>query len=168
MSDQPIEIVEYDPSWPSKFELEKELLESLIGSFVYGSIEHVGSTSISGLAAKPVIDIMVGVESLESSRKAIDLLSSNGYCYYPYKTEVMHWFCKPKPEMRTHHLHLVPYGRPLWLERITFRDHLRVNPTLAAEYAALKHKLSEEHENDRDLYTEKKWPFVKKVLESIN
>ena len=163
-----IEIVDYDNSWPSKFRAEKEFLESIIGRWIYGSIEHVGSTSVIGLSAKPVIDIMVGVESLELSKSAIDVLIKNGYCFYPYKADVMHWFCKPSPEVRTHHLHLIPYNSSLWHERIQFREHLRTHPAVANQYARLKHRLADESPNDRERYTQNKWPFIHQVLQSIN
>ena len=163
-----IEVVDYDNSWPSKFRAEKEFLESIIGKWIYGSIEHVGSTSVAGLSAKPVIDIMVGVESLETSKPAIDILTQNGYSFYPYKADVMHWFCKPSPEVRTHHLHLVPYKSTLWHERIQFRDHLRTHTAVANQYAQLKRRLADETSNDREHYTQSKWPFIQQVLQSIN
>jgi len=168
MSEQSIEIVEHDPRWKSMFESEKKLLAKLIKPWLCGSIEHIGSTSVHGLAAKPVIDIMVGVHSLKASRNTIDILSKNGYCYYPYKAEIMHWFCKPTPEIRTHHLHLVPFESALWQERIKFRDCLRANAELANNYAKLKLTLAKEHKNDRDLYTMNKWSFIKSVIESID
>ncbi|MGB0895085.1 MAG: GrpB family protein [Parashewanella sp.] len=162
-----INVVDYDKNWPSNFETEKTFLESVIGEWVFGSIEHVGSTAVVGLAAKPVIDIMVGVKSLEASKPAIELLTENGYCFYPYKPDVMHWFCKPSPETRTHHLHLVPYKSPLWHERILFREHLRKNPKIANEYAQLKRRLASENSINREHYTQSKWPFIQKVLQSI-
>lgn len=163
-----IEVVDYTPQWPAKFEAEKQRLESIIDQWIFGTIEHVGSTSVFGLAAKPVIDIMVGVESLEKSKPAIEVLQQNGYCFYPYKPDVMHWFCKPSPEVRTHHLHLVPYQSALWMERIRFRDHLRTNPETANEYAELKRQLATKSVDDRESYTQNKWPFIKHVLSSIN
>ncbi len=163
-----IEVVDYNPEWPAKFEAEKQKLESIVGRWICGTIEHVGSTSVIGLAAKPVIDIMVGVESLEKSKPAIEVLQQNGYCFYPYKPDIMHWFCKPSPEVRTHHLHLVPYQSALWLERIQFRDHLRTHPETANEYAELKRQLATKSVNDRESYTQNKWPFIKRVLNSIN
>ncbi len=166
MREQQIQIVSYDPNWQSMFEYEKQCLAELIKPWLCGPIEHIGSTSVTGLAAKPVIDIMVGVDSLAASQKAIAVLSDNGYCYYPYKAEIMHWFCKPTPEIRTHHLHLVPFKSELWQERIKFRDCLRTNPELANEYAKLKLALAKEHKNNRELYTINKWPFIKKVIES--
>ena len=135
MTDQKIEIVEYDSDWSELFKTEADMLSDVIGTWVVGGIEHVGSTAIPKLAAKPIIDIMVGVESLDASQDCIDILAKHNYCYYPYKDDEMHWFCKPKPEYRTHHLHLIPYQSPLWQERIAFRDILRVNPMVREDYA---------------------------------
>lgn len=149
------------------YESERDFLYSLLGDYIQGSIEHVGSTSVVGMVAKPIIDIMVGVKSLDASSGAIKLLSSNSYCYYPYKADVMHWFCKPSPKIRTHHLHLVPFNSPLWVERIAFRDLLRNNSDVASDYANLKMGLAYNYENDREAYTQQKWPFIKKALELI-
>ena len=164
-SDAPVHIVPYDPEWPSRFEAERARLIDAIGTWlVDGSIEHIGSTAIPGLAAKPVIDIMAGVESLDGSRAALAVLERYDYCYAPYRTDVMHWLCKPSPTRRTHHLHLVPLGSPLWLEQLTFRDHLRTHSDMAQEYAALKRRLAEIHRFDREAYTTAKAPFVRRVL----
>lgn len=109
-----VELSEYNHEWPSKFEAEKGFLMEVIGNWFCGSVEHIGSTSVPGLIAKPVIDIMFGVKSLEESELAIDILVKNGYQYFPYKKDVMHWFCKPSDAFRTHHLHLIPYESQLW------------------------------------------------------
>ncbi len=159
-----VELSEYNKQWPTKFETEKRQLLNLIGHFNIGSIEHVGSTAVIGLIAKPVIDIMFGVQSLADSKPAIDILVKNGYKYWPYKDDVMHWFCKPSDKFRTHHLHLIPFNSTLWKERIQFRDMLRNDEVLANEYATLKTQLAESYKNDREQYTVKKWPFIKKVL----
>jgi hypothetical protein len=93
------------------FEAERGLIERAIAPYLVGGIEHVGSTAIPNLPAKPVIDIMAGVRSLDASLAALPLLEPFGYCYFPYKPDVMHWFCKPSNDVRTHHLHLVPFRR---------------------------------------------------------
>lgn len=108
-----IHIVPYDPDWTAKFEHEKAILEGLLAPWRRGPIEHVGSTAVPGLCAKPVIDIMVGVISLAQSEPAKAALQQAGYQYAAYKTEVMHWFCKPSFELRTHHLHLIPWESAL-------------------------------------------------------
>ena len=147
------------------FKAEQGLLESILRPWRSGPIEHVGSTAVDGLCAKPVIDIMVGVTSLTRSEPAKEILRENGYQYAEYKIDVMHWFCKPSFAMRTHHLHLVPFGSPLWHERLAFRDALRADSTLAAEYAALKQDLARSFEFDREAYTDAKTPFICGVLE---
>ncbi|MGI9200967.1 MAG: GrpB family protein [Woeseiaceae bacterium] len=164
MNRAPVILSEYDAAWPLKFEEEKTFLSGVIGEFLCGAIEHVGSTAVPGLVAKPVIDVMFGVESLKASKPAIAALESAGYVYSPYKTDVMHWFCKPSDEHRTHHLHLIPYESALWAERIEFRDLLRSDEQLATRYADLKIGLAARYKDDRETYTEKKWPFIREVL----
>ncbi|QFT53769.1 GrpB family protein [Microbulbifer sp. THAF38] len=159
-----IELEEYNPEWESSFEKEKVFLKDKLGGWLFGSIEHVGSTSVAGMLAKPIVDIMFGVKDLESTKGAIQVLSDNGYCYYPYKAEVMHWFCKPTPDHRTHHLHLIPYKSELWIQRIKFRNILRNDKNIAKEYSLLKQVLAKELAYDRESYTEGKWPFIKRVL----
>jgi GrpB-like predicted nucleotidyltransferase (UPF0157 family) len=166
MSEAPIHVVPYDPSWVAQFEREKAALKKLLAPWRRGPIEHVGSTAIPSLCAKPVIDIMVGVTSLGQSEPAKAALREAGYQYAEYKTDVMHWFCKPSFAMRTHHLHLIPYGAPLWHDRLKFRDVLRANPALAADYAALKLDLARKFEFDREAYTEAKSPFIARILSS--
>jgi GrpB-like predicted nucleotidyltransferase (UPF0157 family) len=160
----PIEITEYDELWPRMFKIEREVLADLLSPWLAGPIEHVGSTAVPGMSAKPVIDIMAAVESLEVSRNAIAALRTIDYQYAPYHPDVMHWFCKPGPAMRTHHLHLVPHGSPLWMERIAFRDCLRSDAALAQEYAVLKKHLAQMHRQDREAYTEAKAPFISAAL----
>ncbi len=166
MADEaPVEIVSYDRDWPGRFEAERKVLVEAIGPWLAaGSIEHIGSTAVPGLDAKPVIDIMAGVESLDGSRAALPVLERHQYCYFPYRAEVMHWFCKPSPALRTHHLHLVPLGSPLWIAQLAFRDHLRTHPDAAREYAELKHRLAGAYRLDREAYTAAKAPFVERVL----
>jgi GrpB-like predicted nucleotidyltransferase (UPF0157 family) len=163
--DAPIQLVPYDPSWPQQFEHERAQLARILATWTTGPIEHIGSTAIPGLAAKPIIDIMAPVQDLDVSRDALPAVASHGYLYFPYHADVMHWFCKPSPSHRTHHLHLVPAGSRLWIERLAFRDHLRRNAAMAAEYSALKHHLAAVHQHDREAYTDAKGPFVQRVLE---
>ena len=164
---QNIEIIEYNAAWPAQFLAERAILQTALAPWLVGDIKHIGSTSVVGLAAKAVIDIMAPVASLEASRGAIAATESVGYCFYPYKPDEMHWFCKPSPEVRTHHLHLVPLGSRTWVERLAFRDALQQNPTLAQEYAALKRRLAQHFAKDREAYTDAKAPFILKALRSI-
>ena len=162
--EEPIRIAAHDPAWVQSFERERGLIAEAIGTWLTGPIEHIGSTAVPGLAAKPVVDIMAAVRGLEESRPAIKALRALQYCYFPYRPDAMHWFCKPGPGARTHHLHLVPFGSALWIERLAFRDVLRANPGIAAEYAELKAKLAVRFRNDREAYTDVKAPFIARVL----
>ncbi len=167
MKQASVVLKEYDPSWPAKFEGEKRLLLSIADTWNFGSVEHVGSTAVPGMVAKPVIDVMFGVKSLEESKPAIDVLVEYGYEYWPYKTEVMHWFCKPSDAFRTHHLHMIPFESPLWQERIKFRELLRSDIAIATQYANLKRELAASFKEDRETYTEKKGPFIQQVLQGV-
>jgi GrpB-like predicted nucleotidyltransferase (UPF0157 family) len=164
IEDEPVEIVSYDSAWPARFETEKRLLERVIGPWSAGGVHHVGSTAVPGLAAKPVIDILVGVESLAGSRTCFDPLAEIGYQYAPYRPDEMHWFCKPSPAHRTHHLHLVPAGSRRFHDELAFRDALRSLPELAERYAELKRTLATRHRTDREGYTEAKGDFIAEVL----
>ena len=162
--DEPIVIVDHDPAWPGRFEAERSLLEPIVGGAAPGGIHHVGSTAVPGLAAKPVIDILVGVADLASSRPLIAPLEAVGYLYAPYRADEMHWLCKPSPERRTHHLHLVPVGSERYEAELRFRDALRADPALAADYEALKRGLAERYRDDREAYTDAKADFIRRVV----
>lgn len=165
MREEPIHLVPYDAAWPRRFAEERTLLESVLRPWLAGPIEHIGSTAVPGLTAKPVLDIMAGVHDLPSSAAACAALEQVGYMYFPYRPDVMHWLCKPSPAKRTHHLHLVPVHSPLWSDRLLFRDYLRSSATATAEYAALKIALAERHRLDREAYTDGKGEFVRRNLE---
>lgn len=161
----PIELVSYDVAWPARFEEECAQLRRALTPWLAGPVEHIGSTAVPGLAAKPVIDIMAGVDSLDGSRPAIAAAAGLGYCYFPYQAELKHWFCKPSPAVRTHHLHLVPIGSPAWIRPIAFRDYLRAHPNVAAEYEVIKRRLAEQFRFDREAYTNAKGPFIDAVTD---
>lgn len=162
--DEPIRVVRYDPSWPSRFESEQAALQAAIGPWVEGGIHHVGSTAVPGLHAKPVIDILVGVHDLPSSRGCFGQLAALDYRYAPYRPQEMHWFCKPDPRHRTHHLHLVPVDSPRYEAELAFRDYLRAHPEVAGEYSDLKHDLARTFANDREAYTAAKAEFIERVV----
>jgi len=167
LSDAPIEIVAYNTDWPSLFERERGVLQRALAPWLAGPPEHIGSTAVPGLSAKPVIDIMAPIGSLEAALPAISAAQHAGYVHYPYKPESMHWFCKPSPSHRTHHLHLVPAGSALWRENLVFRDALRADRELRAEYQALKIQLASAHRNDREAYTNAKSAFIGRVVQSV-
>jgi GrpB-like predicted nucleotidyltransferase (UPF0157 family) len=119
---------------------------------------------VPGLEAKPIIDILVGVRDLDEPRACFEPLARLAYMYAPYLSDDMHWFCKPHPNHRTHHLHLVPVGSRRYADELTFRDRLREDPQIAAEYLVLKRSLASRFANDREAYTDAKSDFVRRVL----
>ncbi len=163
-ADQPIAVQPYSAAWPALFAAEESILRAALQPWLVADIEHVGSTAVTGLSAKPVIDIMAPVQDLASSIGAIAAAQSIGYCHYPYKPDQMHWFCKPSPAWRTHHLHLIPWNSQLWHERLAFRDALRNSSSLALRYEHLKLELAARYPLDREAYTEAKAPFIDSVL----
>lgn len=165
MTEARVEIATYDPAWPRLFEEERRAIVGALAAWIMGPIEHIGSTAIAGLAAKPVIDIMAGVQSLEASRPAIDAAVGLGYCYFPYRPDSEHWFCKPSPAFRTHHLHLVPIGSRQWIGAVAFRDYVRDHAAIAGEYETLKRQLAREFHCDREAYTQAKRPFIERITD---
>jgi GrpB-like predicted nucleotidyltransferase (UPF0157 family) len=163
-TEEPVRLSAYDPSWPARFEEERASLADAIGQWAAGGIHHVGSTAVPGLDAKPIIDILVGVADLPNSRACFEPLAHLGYLYAPYRVREMHWFCKPHPSRRTHHLHLVPTDSRRFRDELAFRDHLRSHPDTAAAYAALKRRLAARFEDDREAYTAAKSDFISAVL----
>ena len=157
-------VVPYDPDWPRRFEEERAELERALAPWLEGGIHHIGSTSIPGIAAKPMIDMMAGIQDLEEARAAFEPLFALGYEETPHRP-CTHPFSKPRGGPWTHALHLTEPGSDLWVERLAFRDALRGDPELVAEYQALKLRMLEEEERGGDAYSAvTKRPFVARVL----
>jgi GrpB-like predicted nucleotidyltransferase (UPF0157 family) len=124
-----------------------------------GGVHHIGATSVPGLAAKPFIDMIAGVRDFEEARAAYEPLSAEGYAHTPHRPGIAHHFSRGE-----YGLHLTEPGSDLWNERFAFRDALRADPELVAEYAALKLRLAQEHPDDIGAYGAGKRPFVGRVL----
>jgi GrpB-like predicted nucleotidyltransferase (UPF0157 family) len=144
--------------------VQRPSVERILAPWLVAPVEHVGSTAVPGLAAKPVVDMVAGVRGLAESRPCIDLLSADGWLWAAYREDVEHWFCRPSPEHRTHHLHVVEHRGPLWRDMLDFRDALRTDDDLRDQYAALKIDLATRHRDDREAYTEAKSGFVQAAL----
>jgi GrpB-like predicted nucleotidyltransferase (UPF0157 family) len=159
--DAEVTIVDYDPGWPATFEAEARRLGRLAPRL---RLEHIGSTAVPGLAAKAIIDLMAHVDDLDAPIAV--LVDQGGYQYpeaYNASLADRRWLCRPSAEHRTHHLHLV--ADLAELERhLLFRDRLRADPVLSAEYAALKRDLATRLALDREAYTVAKGSFVTRVL----
>lgn len=156
-----IRVVPYDAEWPRQFEAERARLEGVLEPWLEGGIHHIGATSVPGLAAKPIVDMMAGVRDFEESRAAYEPLLAEGWEHTPHRPGIAHHFSK-----RGYGLHLTEPGSDLWNERLAFCDALRGSPELVAEYAALKLRLAEEHPDDSDAYLAGKRDFVGRVLAS--
>ena len=162
--DAPVEIVDYDPAWSAAFSTERERIEPLLGG---AELHHFGSTAVTGLAAKPVIDMIALVDDLEAPVAA--LVSGAGYQFpETFNATLAHrrFLCYPNASRRTHHLHLV--DEPEELERrLRFRDRLRADSALADEYAALKRALADRYREDREAYTAAKADFIQASLAQL-
>jgi GrpB-like predicted nucleotidyltransferase (UPF0157 family) len=158
-----IEIARYDPAWPAEFRAEASKLTELLEPWLASPVEHIGSTSVPGLDAKPILDMMAGVHDLQSAKGAIPVLASHGYTHGQHRPATL-WFHKDKagrvPEQG---LHLTEPGSSLWRERLAFRDALRADPMLASQYQALKERLAA-GSSDIEAYTAGKREFVVQVL----
>lgn len=161
-------VLPYSDSWPLLFEQEAERLASALAGWLVGRVEHIGSTAVPGLAAKPILDMLAPVADLEQARQALPVLADLGYRHADHRPHEALWFCRQQGEdygTRTHQLHLTRPGSALWRERITFRDALRADPGLAAEYGTLK-LTSSRSAGDLGDYTAGKREFVARVLRS--
>ncbi len=162
----PVEIVDYDPQWPVVYGEEKGRILDVIGRRIV-AIEHVGSTAIPGLAAKPIIDIMVAVRRLADAEECIEPLQSIGYEYVPeFEAELpeRRFFRKGPPEARTHHIHMIELTSEFWERHLLFRDYLRSHPDVAQQYYKLKKELADRYGSDREAYADAKTPFIESVL----
>lgn len=148
--------------WKEIFEDEKAIL-SKIFMRRYIVIEHVGSTSIPNIVAKPIIDIAVGLKSLNNSAEIIKTMEDHGYIYYPEHEDRL-LFIKENQMVRTHHIHVEEYGKQSWNNHIYFRNSLLENNNLQKEYMELKKSLAAKYQNDREQYTAHKAEFIQRVI----
>jgi GrpB-like predicted nucleotidyltransferase (UPF0157 family) len=165
-----IEIVPYDPAWPARFDAEAAQIRAALDTHVL-RIDHVGSTSVPGLAAKPVIDIQVSVATLENFDQYSQLLARLGYTHVPMGDfdRVYPFFQKPKKWPSSFHVHLCVAGEEQERRHLAFRDYLRLQPGVAQRYAELKRALARVHVGDtkasRERYSSAKTEFICSVLE---
>ena len=160
-----VTVVYHNPEWNRLFEQERRLLWKTIGNIVV-DIQHVGSTAVVGLQAKPILDIAVAVTSQRVVPACVPPLLRIGYIDRGDKgRDGGHLFVKESaPEVRTHHLHLVPVDDPQWRDYMRFRDILRADEELRASYSALKSGLQKRFPLDRESYTAAKKEFIRDVL----
>lgn len=161
----PLEIVEYDPTWPRLYEEEARFLRERFGPELIVRIEHYGSTAVPGLAAKPVIDILVEITSFEAAKREIQpVLEKLGYGYNWYQDHMAFFKGYFSEGHQKYHLHMAPGDHRL-MDGLLFRDYLRTHPEIARDYEELKYRLAEVHHFDREAYTEAKTAFVREITE---
>jgi GrpB-like predicted nucleotidyltransferase (UPF0157 family) len=162
-----VDVVPYALDWGPAFQNEALLLRKALGPDVL-AIEHIGSTAIEGMPAKPIIDLMVAVGDLSTSKQLIPLLADVGYDYRPNDcVPDRHFFAKGEHGERTHHLSLAEADSTFWQRQVAFRDYMRSDPQAAAAYADLKMELSSKYSKDRNAYIDAKEPFVLGILRHL-
>lgn len=162
----PITVVPYDAAWPTRFRVESQLIRIAFND-LEPKIEHIGSTSVPGLAAKPIIDILVGVHSLDAFERHCDRLTVYGYEYVPEYERVLpdrRFFKRVFRGVRTHHVHVVEVNGHYWKRYLKFRNRLRADGFLTSRYAELKRRLASRFRFNRDAYTNGKSSFVEAVI----
>ncbi|WP_434632586.1 GrpB family protein [Chromobacterium sp. CV08] len=163
-----IDICVYAPAWLQRFLTERQQILSALGPLADACIiEHIGSTAVPGLAAKPIIDIMLGLPVLTDITPYIPTLQTVGFHLQSQMATAMperHYFAKPAAHPREVHLHAVALDSDFWRDKLAFRDALRADSHLAERYADLKRKLAQNHGDDRAAYTDAKSAFIASVL----
>lgn len=160
-----VKLVPYDPLWPQQYEAERcLLLEAIVEKIL--SIDHIGSTSVPGLGAKAIIDIIVGVEDKKNADEILEAIKPLGYIHTS-RGEDPNWFCctcRIAGEVRFH-LHLVKFDSDFHLKHIIFRDWLRVHQEDARRYYELKLDLAERYGHDMVIYANAKTDFIRSIVE---
>jgi GrpB-like predicted nucleotidyltransferase (UPF0157 family) len=158
-----VAVLEHDPGWARLFEAERERLAAVLGERAV-AIEHIGSTSVAGLAAKPIVDIMVGFEDPSDLPEAVGRVKALGYERQPLGDFSGRLFLTLlRDGVPVVHLSLTPIAAPYWAPHLLFRDRLRADPALSLRYAALKLRLVAEHADDPLAYGKGKSDFVEAV-----
>jgi GrpB-like predicted nucleotidyltransferase (UPF0157 family) len=157
-----VRLMPHTERWHDLFAEEEGRLRVALGEYAL-AIEHVGSTAICGLSAKPIIDIAVAVPEIADAGKCVMPLEQIGYEYRGEQgIPGRHFFGKGEP--RTHHVHMVEMGSDFWRDHLLFRDYLREHREIIEEYEKLKKDLAQRHKENREAYTEGKAGFIEGVI----
>ena len=167
-----VQIVPYDPAWPGTYAVEAERLRAVLDPDLVVGIEHFGRTAVPGLAAKPIIDILIAVRSLPTAKATmVEPISGLGYLYWPDNPKPDRMFfvkgMPPYGDRRTHHVHITEPAGEMWRRRLAFRDYLRANPDEARRYQALKYDLAARYPADREVYTDAKTEYVEEIYRKM-
>lgn len=161
-----VALLPYDRAWAKEAAMEKERLMSVCGEYVE-AIEHIGSTAIPGLCAKPIIDMSIGLKRFRDAPLLITPLNSIGYHFYKHFQHQM-LFCRGPNEKRTHYLHIMRYQGKKWKHDLAFRAYLRSHPSDRSRYAKLKHTLAKRYHSDRQSYSDGKHDFITSIITKAN
>jgi GrpB-like predicted nucleotidyltransferase (UPF0157 family)/prolyl-tRNA editing enzyme YbaK/EbsC (Cys-tRNA(Pro) deacylase) len=164
---RPVIIVPYDPQWSAQYDMEKIRIQEAMGAYLE-AIEHIGSTAVPGLSAKPIIDILGGIVSLSNAPLFIPKLEQIGYCYVPeYETQLpqRRYLTRLEGGHAAIHLHIVETTSQFWRDHLAFRNLLRSNNHLRDAYGRLKIDLAAKFNTDRVGYTDAKTDFIRKALD---
>jgi len=160
-------IVDYNPQWPQMYEDERARIQNAIGPYLV-DIQHVGSTSIPGLSAKPIIDILPVIRDISLVSQCVEPLAALDYAYFgEYGIPGRHYFRKPADitsQPHTFHLHVLEKGHDQWAMMLLFREYLRLHPEATQHYDTLKRELAAHYGSDRVGYTDAKEFFVKSIV----
>ena len=162
---EPVTLVESDPAWPQRFDTERRRLAELAPEL--SEIDHIGSTAVAGLPAKPVIDLMAVVPSMKVADVLVRRLCDGGYTTSDEFNRSLgdrRWLMRHADGRRTHHLHLVLPESAHRRDAMRFRDALRADPQLLHAYIGLKRRLAADHGSDREAYTAAKGAFIAAAL----
>jgi GrpB-like predicted nucleotidyltransferase (UPF0157 family) len=158
-----VKLAPYTAEWKRLFEQEKARLQAAVGSYVL-DVQHIGSTSIPGMVAKPILDIGIAVRSFEKAAVCIEPMVQLGYEYRGENgIPRRHFFVKGAP--RTHHVHVNEITSRDWENLVVFRDYLIQHPEIVQEYAQLKQELAQRFPTDRQAYLDGKSPLIERVLQ---
>lgn len=160
-----IVLSEYNSDWSGGFEDEKRVLLAAISS-AEPVIEHVGSTAVPDLTAKPILDIMIGLADFGGANSLVPNIQQLGYTYFPQYENVMprrRFFKKMVNHLATHHIHMVEIDSEFWVRHLLFRDFLRDNPVIALDYADLKCNLARREWVDGNAYADAKTDFIRGI-----
>lgn len=163
---RPVVLVPYNPAWPARFEAARTAILEACADLVL-RVEHIGSTSIPGLEAKEIIDVMPGLERFEDGERCIERMNTIGYEYRgEFGIPGRHYWVKDDPEtgVRLQNVHMYAIGHDEWVAHLAFRDYLRAHDDWRDRYAALKRELAARHADDVEAYAGAKTAFVKEVV----
>ena len=163
---EPVVVVPYDPAWPATFALLRDRIAPVLGQLAVG-IEHVGSTAVAGLDAKPIVDVDVVIRHADDVAAVATRLATIGYAHLGDLGIIGREAFRATADLPRHHLYVCAAGALTLQAHLSLRDALRADPQLAAEYAALKRALAERYRDDRDAYSEGKSAFIASVLRAV-